>query len=482
MLEPHSPADLSTLVQATSSAITIPGAHDVYLLPLGGAGEIGMNLTLYGHDGYWIAVDLGITFGGDDFPDHDVMMADPAFIANRRDRLSGLVLTHGHEDHIGALPYLWHRLRCPVYATPFTAALARSKLARARVDEDPVIEIGLGSQFTVGPFVVEYIGMTHSIPEPNALLITTSAGAVLHTGDWKLDEHPVVGANYDRARLIGLRREPLLAAVCDSTNAVVPGHTGSERDIFEPLRELAEEASGRVIVTSFASNVARLVTLARVARAVGRRFGVLGPAMERMVAVARGTGYWPTDLPEIVDPRHLGYLPPSEVMAACTGSQGEERSALARMATDRHRHVLLDPGDMVIFSSRLIPGNERSVERLQQRLRALGIQVVTDHDAAIHVSGHPAEEDLRKLYDWVRPPAVIPVHGTPRHLATNAAIAESCHVPATRVIQNGDLCRLSRRGPELLGSVPTGRLTVAPDGRLASVPPDQLLAMRARVH
>lgn len=467
---------------SASHQITLPGADELLLLPLGGAGEIGMNLTLYGHDGCWIVVDLGITFGGDDFPQHDVLMADPSFIADQRERLAGIVLTHGHEDHIGALPYLWRRLRCPVYATPFTAALARSKLARAAIDDEPVVEIGLGKQFGVGPFRLEYIGMTHSIPEPNALLITTRAGAVFHTGDWKLDDHPVVGRGYDRVRLTALREEPLLAAVCDSTNAVVPGRTGSERDVFEPLRELASQATGRVIVTAFASNIARLITLARVAKAVGRRFGLVGPAMERMVAVARGTGYWPDDLPELVDPRHLGYLPPREVLAACTGSQGEERSALARMASDRHRHILLDPGDLVIFSSRMIPGNERSVEPLQQRLRALGIQVVTDHDAAVHVSGHPAEGDLRQLYEWVRPPAVIPVHGTPRHLAANAAIAESCHVPRTHLVMNGDLCRLSRQGPERIGVVPSGRLSVQGDGRLDAVAPELLRAMRKKVH
>lgn len=441
-----------------------------------------MNLTLYGHDRNWIAIDLGITFGGDDFPQHEVLMADPAFIASQRERLAGIVLTHGHEDHIGALPYLWRRFGCPVYATPFTAALARFKLARAGIEDTPVVEIGLGQRFRAGPFGIEYIRMTHSIPEPNALLITTPAGAVLHTGDWKLDDHPVVGKGYDRARLIALQREPLLAAVCDSTNAVVPGHTGSESDLLAPLCELASDAAGRVVVTAFSSNIARLVTLARAAQTVGRRFGLVGPAMERMVAIARGAGCWPDDLPEIVDSRHLGYLPPDEVLAACTGSQGEERSALARMAADRHRDLLLDPRDLVIFSSRLIPGNERSVERLQQRLRSIGIKVVTDQDAAVHVSGHPAEDDLRKLYEWVRPPVVIPVHGTPRHLAANAAIAESCHVPRTRIVRNGDLCRLSPAGPELLASIPTGRLTLNPDGRLSSVPPDLLRAMRDKVH
>jgi ribonuclease J len=460
----------------------IPAANEVLFLPLGGTGEIGMNLTLYGHDGVWLAVDLGITFGGDDFPDHHVLMADPAFLEQRRQRLGGIVLTHGHEDHIGALPYLWRRLRCPIYATPFTAALVRFKLARAGIEDAPVVDVSLGERFRIGPFSVEYVTMTHSIPEPNALLIGSSLGDVLHTGDWKLDDRPVVGERYDRERLRALRREPLLAMVCDSTNAVVPGSTGSEGTLFAPLRELGEQAPGRIVVTAFASNIARLVTLARVAAALRRRFGVVGQAMERMVAVARGTGYWPDDLPDLVDARHLGFLPREEVFAVCTGSQGEPRSALARLAADRHRDLLLDPGDTVIFSSRLIPGNERAVSRVQQRLGELGVAIVTDHDAPVHVSGHPARDDLRRLYDWVQPPLVIPVHGTPRHLAANAVIARECHVPEVRVIANGDLCRLGRQGSELLRRVDTGRLSLQADGRLQAVPPELLAEMRARVH
>lgn len=460
----------------------IPEHDELLFLPLGGTGEIGMNLTLYGHAGAWIAVDLGITFGGDDFPEHEVLMADPSFIANRRDRLAGLVLTHGHEDHIGAIPYLWNRLRCPIYATPFTAALVRAKLARASIAEAPLIEVALGERFAVGPFSIEYITMTHSIPEPNALLIGTPAGAVLHTGDWKLDDRPVVGRGYDHPRLKALRQEALVAMVCDSTNAVVPGRTGFEGDLFEPLLRLGRQATGRIVVTSFASNVARLVTLARVAQALGRHFGVVGPAMEQMVSIARVNGYWPDDLPELLDSAHLGHLPRAEVFAACTGSQGEPNSALARLARDMHRDLLLDPDDTVIFSSRLIPGNERSVERVQQELRAASVQIITDHDALVHVSGHPAQEDLRQLYHWVQPPVVIPIHGTPRHLAANAEIAAACHVPQTRIVANGDICRLSRWGVELLGQVETGRLTVQPDGRLAPVAPDLLSEMRAKVH
>jgi ribonuclease J len=455
-----------------------PARDEVLFLPLGGTGEIGMNLSLFGHDGAWVVVDIGITFGGDDFPDHPVMMADPGFIAARRKRLAGIVLTHGHEDHVGALPYLWRRLRCPIYATPFTAMLARAKLARAGIGDAPLIEIPLGERFRAGPFSVEYIGVTHSIPEPNAVLISTPAGAVLHTGDWKLDDRPVVGRRYDRSRLTGLRREPLLAMICDSTNAVVPGTTGSEASLFEPLRRLADQSAGRVIVTSFASNVARLVTLARVAQDRGRRFGVVGQAMERMVAVARATGHWPDDLPQLVDARHLGYLPREEVLAACTGSQGEPQSALARLASDRHRHLLLDPGDTVIFSSRLIPGNERPVGAVQHRLGRLGVELVTDRDELVHVSGHPAAEDLRRIYEWVQPPAVIPVHGTPRHLQANARIARECRVPYVRVVRNGDLCRLGTHGPELIRSVASGRLTLQDDGRLQAVAPEVLRTMR----
>ncbi|NJD05406.1 MAG: ribonuclease J [Methylococcaceae bacterium] len=459
----------------------VPADDEVLFLPLGGAGEIGMNLTLYGHDGAWLAVDLGITFGGDDFPDHPILMADPAFIAARRERLAGIVITHGHEDHIGALPYLWQRLRCPIYATPFTAAMIRGKLARAGLDRDPVIEVAQGERIAVGPFSVEYIAMTHSIPEPNAVLIGSAAGSVLHTGDWKLDDRPIIGRGYDHCRLHGLRAEPVLAMVCDSTNAVVPGRTGSEADLFKPLVAVGETARQRIIATAFASNVARLVTLARVAASLGRRFGVIGQAMERMVAVARVTGYWPEDLPALVDGGHLGHLPRHEVFAVCTGSQGEPNSALARMARDAHRDMLLDPGDLVIFSSRVIPGNERSVERTQQRLRNLDVGVITDQDALVHVSGHPAAEDLRRIYNWVQPPLVIPVHGTPRHLAANAQIARSSHVPEVQVVGNGDLCRLSHRGMRRLGRIASGRLSLLPDGRLIPVADDQLRSMRAKV-
>ncbi len=459
----------------------IPSADEILFLPLGGVGEIGMNLALYGHDGAWLMVDLGITFAGDGFPDYDVLMADPAFIERHRQRLAGLVLTHAHEDHVGALPYLWRRLRCPVYATPFTAAVASHKLAAAGIDRVPLTEVALGARFTVGPFDLEMITVTHSIPEPNGVLIRTPVGAVYHTGDWKLDEDPQLGRPYDRGRLQSLAREPLLAMICDSTNAVVDGHSGSEGQLRTGLREAVEGCTGRVLVGTFSSNIARMTTVARVAMDTGRRYGVLGPAMQRMLGFARQTGYWPQDLPALVDARHLALLPPQEVLAACTGSQGEPTAALARLAADSHRDLMLEPGDTVIFSSRVIPGNEAAVARVQSRLRAMGVNILTDHDQRVHVSGHPAREELEQLYCWVQPPVAIPVHGTPRHLAANAAIARACGIPRQLDARNGDVCRLARVGAgaraEILGRVPTGRLAARAHD-LDPVPEPILAAMR----
>jgi len=457
----------------------IPSPDEILFLPLGGVGEIGMNLALYGHAGAWLMVDLGITFAGDQFPDYDVMMADPAFIERHRERLVGLVLSHAHEDHVGALPYLWRRLRCPIYATPFTAAVAAYKLANAAIGRVRVIEIPQGARLDIGPFAVELVTVTHSIPEPNGVLIRTPAGSVYHTADWKLDPDPRLGRPYDESRLRALADEPHLTLVCDSTNAVVDGHSGSEGSLRAGLREAVEDCTGRVLVAAFSSNIARLITVARVAQDTRRRFGVLGPAMQRMIGFARQAGCWPEDLPALVDPRHLALLPPQEVLAACTGSQGEPTAAVARLAMDSHRDLMLDPGDTVIFSSRVIPGNEVAVERVQTRLRNLGVHLVTDHDYLVHVSGHPAREELETLYAWTRPRVVIPVHGTPRHLAANAAVARACGVPHTLDIRNGDVCRLTGDGAEVIGQVATGRLAAQEQG-LEPVPEAVLAEMRAQ--
>ncbi len=457
-----------------------PKSNQLLFLPLGGTGEIGMNMNLYGHDGAWLMVDIGVTFGNDDFPEYEVLSADPAFIQARRDALAGIVLTHGHEDHLGALHLLWRRLRCPVYATPFTAALARAKLAAAGVDDAPLVEVRIGDRVSIGPFTVELIAMTHSIPEPNALRIETPLGAVLHTGDWKLDHGPVVGRRYDRARLRSLRRDSLLAVVCDSTNTTVAGSTAFESSLHEPLLKLAQRTPGRLVVTTFASNVARLVTLARIAQRTGRRFALVGQSLERIVSLARATGYWPEDLPALVDAAHVGYLPREEVLAVCTGCQGEQRAALARIASDEPRDLTLDAGDTVVFSSRLIPGNEERISRVVRQLRALGVEIVTGTELLVHVSGHPARDDLRRLYEWVQPPVVIPVHGTPRHLRANAAVAEACHVPQVHVIRNGVARNLVPGAPHPPGEVETGRLARGAEGGLAPVPAAVLAAMRAQ--
>jgi ribonuclease J len=434
------------------------GSEDFYFLPLGGSGEIGMNFNLYGHDGRWLIVDLGVTFGSSREPGVDVMMADPAFIEARQGEIAGLVLTHAHEDHIGAVPYLWSRLRCPIYATPFTAALVRRKLAEVGLeDEAPLREVPLSGSFTVGPFEIELITLTHSIPEPNAVVLRTAAGTVLHTGDWKLDPDPLVGDDYDVGRLRQLADERVLAMVCDSTNALVEGHTGSEGDVLKRLGDIVSGLEQRVAVACFASNVARLSSIMQVAEATGRRVALVGRSMYRIVEAAIETGYLTVPEP-LVPEREIDYLPREEVLLLCTGSQGERRSALWRIANHEHPHVALERGDAVIFSSRVIPGNELDIFALHNGLARAGIEVITDEGDFVHVSGHPARDELRQMYQWVRPEVAIPVHGEARHLLAHARLARECQVPGQIVCGNGDLIRLAPGPAGIVDRVPTGRL------------------------
>lgn len=444
-----------------------------------------MNLNLYGHAGKWLMIDLGVTFGEENLPGIDVVMPDPSFIVERKEDLVGLVLTHAHEDHIGAVPYLWDRLRCPIYATPFTAALLRRKLIDDGIEEEvPITEVEMSGRFSLGPFEIELVTLTHSIPEPNALIIHTPAGKVLHTGDWKLDEDPLVGESYDEARLRRLADEGVLAMVCDSTNAVVPGLSGSELDVREGLAKILPRFENRVAVACFASNVARLETVIRVADACGRRVSLVGRSMHRIYAAARESGYL-EDLPPLVDVRDVGYLPKEEVLLLCTGSQGERRAALWRIAHDDHPEVVLEEGDAVIFSSRVIPGNEKDIFALYNSLSKLGIEVVSDETVrgsghAIHVSGHPARDELAQMYQWVRPQIAIPVHGEARHLEAHAKLAEECQVPMTVVPENGSLIRLAPGKPEIVDYVPSGRLAV--DGnRLLPVDSPILRARRKQI-
>ena len=437
-----------------------PDSDELVFLPLGGTGEIGMNLNLYGHAGAWLMVDLGITFADDRVGGLDVLMPDPAFIEARRDQLAGLVLTHAHEDHIGAVPYLWPRLRCPIYATPFTAKVLRGKLQEAGLlEEAEITEVPMSGRFSVGPFELELITLTHSIPEPNAVVLRTAAGTVLHTGDWKLDPDPLVGEDYDEAALRGLARERVLAMICDSTNALVEGDSGSEAEVCASLAELIGAQKGRVAVACFASNVARVEAVFRAAEAHGRRVALVGRSLLRIFQAARDTGYL-ADVQAPVRVEDLGYLPREEVLLLCTGSQGEPRSALWRIVRDEHPHVVLEKGDTVIFSSRVIPGNEISIGRLQNALSRQGLHVVTDRDHFIHVSGHPAREELTQMYQWVRPKIAIPVHGEARHLAEHAELARACQVPQALVAENGELIRLTPQGAEVLERVETGRLAL----------------------
>ena len=436
------------------------GPEDLLFVPLGGTGEIGMNLNLYGHDGQWIMIDLGVAFSDERLPGSDVFMADPAFIEANRDRLAGIVLTHAHEDHIGAVPHIWPRLRCPLYATAFTATMLRGKLAEAGlVNEASITEVPLSGRFSVGPFDLELITLTHSIPEPNAIAIRTKAGTVLHTGDWKLDPDPMIGETYDEAALRRLSEEGVLAMVCDSTNALVEGESGSEAEVREQINHLLADYEHRIAVACFATNVARLETMMHLAAAHGRKVALVGRSMHKVYQAALANGYL-TDLPEVISDREVGYLPRGEVLLLCTGSQGEPRAALWRIARGDHPEIRLEPEDVAVFSSRVIPGNEKAILSLQNSLVAQGIKVVTDDDHPIHVSGHPARDELSRMYQWVRPQVSIPVHGEVRHLVEHAELAESCQVPQSIVAANGDVIRLAPGTPGIVDQVPNGRLAL----------------------
>jgi len=444
--------------------------HDqLWFLPLGGAGEIGMNLNLYGHAGKWLMVDLGITFGDEATPGIDIIMPDPTFISERAQDLVGIVLTHAHEDHIGAVPYLWSRLRCPLYATPFTASVLRRKLEEVGLqDEAKITEIPMSGKCSLAPFEIELITLTHSIPEPNAVVVRTPLGPVLHTGDWKLDPEPLVGEATDEAALRRLGQGGVLAMICDSTNVFVEGTSGSEADVRDSLMEVVGRLKGRVAIGCFASNIARIDTIAKVAAAHDRRVALIGRSLWRMVLSARENGYL-TDLEDFVTEHDVGYFPPGKILLICTGSQGEPRSALFRIARGEHPQVQLEDGDTVIFSSRVIPGNEKSISQLHNDFSKLGVEIITDHDENVHVSGHPARDELAEMYHWVRPRIAIPVHGEARHIKEHVALARECQVPEALEAANGRLIRLAPGPAEILDQVPVGRLGL--DGN-ALVPMD----------
>jgi ribonuclease J len=436
---------------------------DFVFVPLGGVGEIGMNIYLYGYgppaNREWLIVDMGITFGSETEPGVDVILPDISFLEGERSNLKGLLLTHAHEDHYGAVVDLWPQLGgVPVFATPFTAAMLKSKLGETGLARDfPLKIMPMGSRCKIGPFDVELVSMSHSIPEPSAVVIRTDLGAVLHTGDWKLDANPLTSAPTDEPRLRELGKEGITALICDSTNAVRDGVSLSEADVSVTLESLIREAPKRVAVTTFASNVARMRSVANATRAAGRELVVVGRAMHRVIEAAQATGYLDPDLSFHAETEFEG-LASRKVVALCTGSQGETRAAMARIAAGEHPNVALEPGDRVIFSSRTIPGNEKAVARIQNALADEGIEVITDQDAAVHVSGHPRRGELEQLYRWVQPKIAIPMHGEGKHLEAHARLAEKLGVDEVIRARNGALVRIAPGPVKIIDEVPTGRL------------------------
>jgi ribonuclease J len=431
--------------------------------PLGGVGEIGMNLSIYGlgnrHQRSWLAIDLGVSFGDEEhLPGIDLIMPDISFLEKERKNLVGLVLTHAHEDHFGAIIDLWPKLRCPIYATKFSAALFEAKCAAERdAPRIPVTVIPSGGRVDIGPFNVEFIPVAHSIPESHALAIHTEVGTVLHTGDWKIDPTPVLGAPTDERRLRELGDAGLLALIGDSTNAVREGRSPSETEVARTIAELVKGAKGRVAVTTFASNVARVKAVADAAKAADREVVLVGRAMERVVQVARETGYL-DGVQNFRGPDLYGHFPADKVLALCTGSQGEPRAALARIANNDHPAVTLNKGDSVIFSSRTIPGNEKAVGSIINGLISQGVEVITDRTHLVHVSGHPRRDELRDMIAWTKPKVLIPVHGEPLHLSEHAKLARAAGVPKVIGCRNGDLVLLGPGEAGIIDQLPSGRL------------------------
>ncbi|HEV7266673.1 MAG TPA: ribonuclease J [Falsiroseomonas sp.] len=451
---------------------------DLAFIPLGGTGEIGLNFNVYRCDGQLLAVDCGLGFGGPEHPEVEVMVPDPSWLVARRDRLVGLVITHAHEDHVGAVAHLWPQLRCPIHAGPFVSAVLRRKLGEAGLlGQAEIITHAPGSRWNVAPFDLEFLRVAHSVPEAQALAIRTRHGTLLHTGDWKLDPNPLIGPPTDEAAFARLGEEGVLAMIGDSTNALVEGHSGSEAEVRRNLAAIIRKLKGRVAVACFATNVARVESVALAARAAGRECALFGRSLRNAEAAARECGYL-RDLPPFLTEDQASDVPDSKLVMVCTGSQGEPRSALAKIAGDTHPHVSLGEGDTVIFSSRMIPGNERAILRIQDELARAGVEVMTADDHMVHVSGHPARDELKRLYGLVKPKYAVPVHGEWRHMNEHANLAESLGAEAY-VIEDGDVLRLAPGTPDVVEAAPVGRLAV--DGHRLLPLDGELLAARKKM-
>jgi ribonuclease J len=444
------------------------GISELVMLPLGGTGEIGMNCYCYGsgpvEDRQWLMVDLGVKFGGEKEPGVDLILPDIGFITSNRDDLAGLVITHAHEDHIGAIAWLWPQLRCAIHCTSFAAELITLKLREAGLDEEAELVVHEpGVPFTLGRFVLTLVSVTHSIPQSNMLLIETEQGRVLHSGDWKIDRTPVLGVPFEDARFAAIGAKGVDALVCDSTNVLREGVSPSERDVAEVLTDIVKHANGRVAITTFASHVERISCAIRAARAAGREVVVVGRAMRNTIEAARNCGML-KDAGALLDEDAFGYLPRDKVLLLCTGSQGEPRAAMSRVAEDSHPNVALEEGDTVIFSARTIPGNEKEVSAIYNNLAKLDVDVITTDDALVHSSGHPRQGELKLMYDLIKPKVLVPMHGEPRHMRAHAVFAKACGVPSSLLIEDGQIARLAPGPAQIVDEAHSGVLHV--DGKL----------------
>ena len=431
--------------------------------PLGGAGEIGMNMNLFGYgqedDHKWIMVDVGVTFADDSIPGVDLIYPDPGYAEDKKDNFLGIILTHAHEDHIGAITHVWPKFKCKIYATPFTAALVTEKFREKKIDITSYLQIvQLGSTINIKPFKIEFITMTHSIVEPNGLRIETPAGSILHTGDWKCDPNPLVGDNMNSKRLIEIGKEGVLTMICDSTNVLSVGRSGSEKDVRDSMLKIIEKQKKRVIVTSFASNVARMETIFYCAEKTGRNISLVGRSMHRIYKAAKQCGYL-SDVIEPIDPRDAKKISSEKIIYLCTGSQGEPMGAMNRISNYIHPDVFVEAGDTVIFSSKIIPGNEKKLYKLHNQLVREGINVISEETDFVHVSGHPNRDDLKDMYEWIQPNSIIPVHGEQRHMLEHISFAKKLNVPHPIKVENGDIVRIfPGDSPEVFDKAPYGKI------------------------
>ena len=435
---------------------------NTYFLPLGGTGEIGMNLNLYGYgegkDIDWFMVDCGVTFSQAGLPGIDLQMPDPTFIASQKEKLMGIILTHAHEDHIGAMPFIWPYFKCPIYTTEFTAALLMEKFDEYNIDyTNKIIIHNDGEIINIGNFQVKAIGLTHSIPEMNALLIKSPSANIFHTGDWKIDKDPIVGDGFNKEKLLDFENIEIDALVCDSTNAMTPGISGSELSVKNSLEEIIGKIEGRIFLSTFASNVARLCSVAEAAAKHDRHVVLSGRGMHRIVNAAKSVGLL-GGLPDFVDEGNAGYLPAEKTLILCTGSQGEYRAALSKIARDEHQHIVAEKGDTVIFSSKIIPGNEAGIMNLQNQFAKKDIKIITGKDEFVHVSGHPCQDELIEMYNLIQPKSIIPVHGEFRHLVANANLAKNNGIKKSLVIENGTVVKISNKDVSIDQQVESGRL------------------------